>query len=85
MKIARFQPKIPIIQIATKFTIFKITLRNFSSKTPYYCLFQKYNFCVGGKARFQGGKGGKVESKLENCHFSRDIRGNCSNFCTEKI
>ena len=46
-KIARFQPKMPIIQIATKFTIFKI---NFLSK--YYRLFQKYSFCLGRKYRF---------------------------------
>ena len=33
--------------------------------------------------RFWGGTGGKVESKLEKCHFSREIRGNCSNFDLE--
>ena len=40
------------IQIATKFTILKITSQNVSREWPYYYLFQKYNFGVGGKARF---------------------------------
>ena len=29
--------------------------------------------------------GGKVGSKLKNCHFSRDSRENCSNFFPRRI
>ena len=39
------------IQMATKSTILKITLWNFSRKLPFHCSFQKYNFCMGEKAK----------------------------------
>ena len=46
-------------------------------------LISKYSFCLGGENRFYGWTGGKVGTKLENCHFSRDSKENCCNFSLE--
>ena len=69
-EIARFQPKSANIQMATKSTVLKITISNFSGEySPFLAQPKKYKFCIRRNARFYGGAGEKVGSKLEDCHF----------------
>ena len=78
MKIARFQPKRPIIQVATKSIILKITLKTFPANSPIIAHFRNIIFVWVGKR----GIGGEVESKLENCHFQGN-QGPFSNLALE--
>ena len=41
--------------MATKSTVLKVTIWNFSSQYPYYCSIQKYNFVWVGTPDFREG------------------------------
>ena len=83
-KMAIFQPKIPIFQIATKFTIIKIALRNFFLANNPIIAYLKNVILCGWESQILGRdrRNSRVKNG-KNCHFSKEIRGNCSNFALE--
>ena len=57
----------------------------FLTNSPIIAYFKNIIFVQVEKTDFRNGRVEKWGQNWKNCHFSRNIRGNCSNLCPERI